>query len=93
MYRDFKKQGSKCEHPTAQIRGFALLFKNLEKNKLKWGRQMCTVLPWLQTSNSRWGEQRVIDTKQEEKQHLPRLSGHTGRVTGEFLHCRQHLLT
>lgn len=50
-------------------------------------------MPWLQTSHSGWGKQRVIDTEQEEKQHLPRLSGHTGGVTGEFLHCRQHLLT
>lgn len=51
------------------------------------------MLPWLQTSHSGWGEQRVVDPKQEKKQHLPCLSGHTGGVTGEFLHCREHLLT
>lgn len=51
------------------------------------------MVPWLQTSHSGRGEQRVVDTEQEEKQHLPRLSGHAGGVTGEFLHGRQHLLT
>lgn len=59
----------------------------------KCGRQSCTRLPWIQTSNSGWGKQCVINTKQEEKQHLPSLSGHTGRVPGKFLHCGQHLLT
>lgn len=83
-----------CDNPVAPSRGFAVLFWNSNKqNGLKCGRQSCTVLPWLQTSNSGRREQRVVDTKQEEKQHLPRLSGHAGGVTGEFLHCRQHLLT
>ena len=45
------------------------------------------------TSGGGRGQQSVVDTQQEEQQHLPGLPHHGNGLSGQLLDRRQHLLT
>ena len=56
-------------------------------------RAACDWLGLGLTSGGGRGQQSVVDTQQEEQQHLPGLPHHGNGLTGQFLDGRQDLLT